>query len=53
MTVTEAPQANFKGARYGAETKFPAGFDPHAHGAVLDPCCAEKDFESACKTAKP
>jgi uncharacterized protein YjbI with pentapeptide repeats len=51
MAVTEADQATFTGARYGSDTKWPPGFDPNARGAVLDPCCAETDFESACKAA--
>ena len=32
-----------------AVTMDPApGFDPEAHGAILDPCCAAKDIDGAC-----
>ena len=46
-----AAQATLQGARYGKGTRLPAGFDAKAHGAVEDPCCAAKDFESACAAA--
>ena len=45
---SSAADANLQGARYGKGTRLPPGFDAKAHGAVEDPCCAEKDFEGAC-----
>ena len=39
---------NLLGARYGKSTQVPVGFDAAAHGAIEDPCCAEKDLAKAC-----
>jgi hypothetical protein len=47
-----ALRVNLQGARYGKSTQFPTGFDAAAHGAIEDPCCAEKDLAKACSDSK-
>jgi uncharacterized protein YjbI with pentapeptide repeats len=49
---TELGAVELQGARYGANTQLPPGFDARAHGAVEDPCCAERDVEAACSGKK-
>jgi hypothetical protein len=35
LTATELTGAHLEGATYDARTKWPVGFDPHRHGAIL------------------
>jgi hypothetical protein len=35
LTLANLTHAGLRGARYDRATRWPAGFDPRAHGAIL------------------